>query len=118
MTEKEWRELYNIDDESFERIDFCWKYFGGKIVEPKNPPLDYEVVKYTMIKQSLHFQYFNGTIRYTRKETLMRNKLYSERIEVCLTPDQKKLLERKAAFLQLTLNQFIREAIGRMIKER
>lgn len=50
MTEKEWRELYNIDDESFERIDFRWKFFGGKIVEPKNPPLDYEVVKYTMIK--------------------------------------------------------------------
>lgn len=50
MTAKEWRELYNIDDESFERIDYCWKFFGGKIVEPKNPPLDYKIVKYTMRK--------------------------------------------------------------------
>lgn len=50
MNAKEWCEKYNIDDESFERIDFCGKFFGGKIVEPKNPPLDYEIVKYTMNK--------------------------------------------------------------------
>lgn len=46
MKRAEWQEIHNITDEEFERIDFFWKLFGGKISEVENPPLDYDVVKY------------------------------------------------------------------------
>lgn len=41
----------------------------------------------------------------------MRNKLYTERFEICLTPEQKLFLRKRAKKLNLTIAQLIRHLI-------
>lgn len=41
----------------------------------------------------------------------MRNKLYTERIELCVSKSQKEALVKLSKKYDLTLNQLIREAI-------
>lgn len=42
---------------------------------------------------------------------MARNKLYTERVEVCLTKKQKEQLNREAEKNQIRVNQLIREII-------
>lgn len=45
----------------------------------------------------------------------MRNKLYTARVEINITPRQKEQLERIARKRDLTVNQLIREMIEKNI---
>lgn len=45
---------------------------------------------------------------------MSRNKLYESRIEICLTPDQKKILEKLAKKYNKTMNEIVRQAICEM----
>lgn len=42
---------------------------------------------------------------------MSRNKLYTERLEICTTPNQRKKLEKVAAEAEITVNQVVRELI-------
>lgn len=42
----------------------------------------------------------------------MRNKLYTKRLEICITAEQKTKLEKWAKDEQITVNQLIREIIS------
>lgn len=33
MKKEEWQKTHEIYGEDFERVDFCWKFFGGKITK-------------------------------------------------------------------------------------
>jgi hypothetical protein len=46
-----------------------------------------------------------------RKILMSRNKLYSERIELCLTKEQKKIVIELAKKRKKRMNEVIREAI-------
>ena len=41
----------------------------------------------------------------------MRNKLYTARLEICVLPEQKKMLEKSAAKKKVRMNQLLREII-------
>ncbi len=45
---------------------------------------------------------------------MSRNKLYECRLEVCFTPDQKKIIEKLAKKYSKTMNEIIRQAIIEM----
>ncbi len=42
---------------------------------------------------------------------MSRNKLYSERLEICITPKQKKWLADEANKKEITINELLREMI-------
>jgi len=42
---------------------------------------------------------------------MSRNKLYKRRMELCLTPDQHKIVKELAKKSQQTMNEVVREAI-------
>lgn len=52
------------------------------------------------------------TINWKGEKSMSRNKLYTERIEVCLTKKQKKSLELAAKEWDMTLNEAIRYLIS------
>lgn len=45
---------------------------------------------------------------------MSRNKFYSERIELCLTKEQKKIVQQLSKKYRKTMNEVIREAIEDM----
>ena len=47
---------------------------------------------------------------------MSRNKLYTERIELCITPEQKEGIEKEAKTEGLTINQLVRDAIDWYLK--
>lgn len=46
---------------------------------------------------------------------MSRNKLYTERLELCLTPCQKKQLEKEADKKKVRINQLVRDIIDSYI---
>lgn len=45
---------------------------------------------------------------------MSRNKLYSNRVELCLNDDQKKIIKDMAKKLGMTINETVRRAIMEM----
>lgn len=45
---------------------------------------------------------------------MSRNKLYSERIELCVTKEQRIMIEKMSKMLGRRMNEVIREAVERL----
>ncbi len=46
---------------------------------------------------------------------MSRNKLYSERLEVCLTPAQMRFLKQAAKKDEVTINEYVRSMINLLL---